>query len=87
MLLQQTFSLLSFASGFKSNSFLKIIFGPGLREPYEDLDNNTISVLALEIEGSLRGISFAVLVFLHAVHGVLKARTLKWFAIPFSSQS
>ena len=86
MLLQQTFSLLSFASGFKSNSFLKIIFGPGLREPYEDLDNNTISVLALEIEGSLRG-SFAVLVFLHAVHGVLKARTLKWFAIPFSSQS
>ena len=23
--------------------------------------------------------------FLHTVHGVLEARTLKWFAIPFSS--
>ena len=31
--------------------------------------------------------SFSVLSFLpfHAVHGVLKARILKWFAIPFSS--
>ena len=31
--------------------------------------------------------SFRVLFFLpfHTVHGVLKARTLKWFAIPFSS--
>ena len=31
--------------------------------------------------------SFSVIIFLpfHTVHGVLKARILKWFAIPFSS--
>ena len=36
---------------------------------------------------NLRSSSFNVLSFLpfHTVHGVLKARILKWFAIPFSS--
>ena len=28
---------------------------------------------------------FKIPVNLHTVHGVLKAKTLKWFAIPFSS--
>ena len=28
---------------------------------------------------------FPMLLPFHAVHGVLKARILKWFAIPFSS--
>ena len=28
-----------------------------------------------------------ILIYIHAVHGVLKARTLKWFANPFSSGS
>ena len=30
-------------------------------------------------------IMYTIQIFLHTVHGVLKARILKWFAIPFSS--
>ena len=28
-----------------------------------------------------------IILLFHAVHGVLKARILKWFSIPFSSES
>ena len=32
-----------------------------------------------------RGVIFQCHIFLHIAHGILKARMLKWFAIPFSS--